>query len=289
MYKILFICLMFLASSSALAQHSIDVQRYAAQGEFFKALAEFEKLPKRKVNTEASLAAAKSAWALGLPDKSLEYYEDALKRGNLNEDARAGIILSEGIIHYQEGRNELAEVNASKAIKMLDNGIVKSRAFVLWGEVLMKLGKDGAAEEKFQNALSLSPDREKPEIFFLMGRAQMKVGRFKEAEASFKSIDVTSDRLPEALRYLSLISLEQGNYEATRFWLTKAMKEYPDMFLDSWVDYAMMEVFTNLKETDNVKKLLTTTTEKYPPSDHWYTLLQSAGESYLWKTQDKAV
>ena len=41
------------------AQHSIEVQRLTARGEYFNALAVYEKMPKRKAGVQAVIAAGK--------------------------------------------------------------------------------------------------------------------------------------------------------------------------------------------------------------------------------------
>ena len=60
-------------------------------------------------------------------------------------------------------------------------------------------------------------------------------------------------------------------------------------FLDSWVDYALLQVAINQGAADEVKSIQLEASKKYPPSDHWLNLLNAAAESFVWKMDKQQV
>ena len=136
------------------AEHSIDVQRLAAKEQHFEALTVYEKLPRRTITTGATLAAAKSAWALSLPNVAIEEFEKALRSDQLTIDEIARAYLARGIIEYQEERYQISVFYAEKLISLLKTeSPLRARAWLLWGDSLYELGAYGASQSKFEKAL----------------------------------------------------------------------------------------------------------------------------------------
>jgi hypothetical protein len=85
------------------------------------------------------------------------------------------------------------------------------------------------------------------------------------------------------VRSLGEIALETGDYAAAGFWLRRGREEYPDRFLDSWVDYALVRVAAHDGATDEVREIRTRAEAAYAPSDGWLTLLVAESEAYEWR------
>lgn len=283
-------CWYFCSIAPALGQHSIDVQRSVAKEEFFEALKLYEKMPKRKATLDAVVAAARAAWALSLPDRAIEELELALRTEKIDPILKSRLFLSRGIIEYQEGRYQVALLYAEKATEGLDGGSpLRARAWLLWGESLLKLDSFGKAETKFTNALEEVRPEEQAHVHYMLGVCQLKLGKIDQAREHFEQIPLDSDDTPMTIRYLAMIALDQGNYQQADFWLKRGRAEFPEAFLDSWVDYALTQAAVQLDNLEEVRVIQTEASQKYPPSDHWLTLLQAAVEAYEWRRSNVVV
>ncbi|MCB0335947.1 MAG: hypothetical protein KDD62_06560, partial [Bdellovibrionales bacterium] len=143
------------------AQHAIDVQRLAAEGEYFEALHAYDSMASRRRTLEAQIAAGNAAWALSLPARSIEEFESVLQSDEITEMQRAQLLLSRGIIEFQESRYRVAVLFAERVFKQFDEpNPLRARALLLWGDALMKLESFGLAEEKYHLAVAELPSQE---------------------------------------------------------------------------------------------------------------------------------
>ena len=160
---------------------------------------------------------------------------------------------------------------------------MQAKAWLLWGESLSRLNSYGAAEEKYQKALEASLPAERPEVHYLLGTCQMKLGRFAQARQNFERVPLQHPRTADTLRGLAELSLQQGQSAQAVFWLKKGRQDYPDKFLDCWVDYILVRAAVEMKDAKQVNLLQTEAQKKYPPSDYWLTLLNAAAEAFNWQ------
>ena len=273
-----------LAMQSASAQHAIDIQRETAQGEYLRALVMFDRMPKRQLTPDAVLAAARSAWALGLSSRAAEELERVVREGGLSAEEEAKAILSRGVIEYQEGRYQVAALFAERAVaRAAGNPGLQSRGYLLWGESLYALSSFAQAEKMYLEASSRTTDAENPELRFLLATCQRTLGKYSEARANLEQIPVTSERAPQAMRALAELALESGEFDIARFWLQRGRSDFPDNFLDSWVDYALMAAAIHGNDSVEVRALREAANTRYPPSDQWLTLLNAAAEAFEWQ------
>lgn len=281
---LLWFAVIIASASVAQAQHSIDVQRLAAAGDHFEALTTFDELPRRRRTTAARIAAARSAWALGLADRALNEYGRALQDHAISDRQQAQILLSRGIIEFQEGRYQVAILQAEKVIELLPEGsTLRANAWLLWGESLVRLSSYGAAEQKYLEALQEASTALLPDIHYLLGECRIRLGKLEDARENFEHVPLEHARTAEAIRRLAELALKGEEYEHAAFWLEKGRSEHPDSFLDSWVDYALVRVAIAQNDRKRVRELRSAASKKYPPSDYWFTLLDAAAEQHEWR------
>lgn len=275
-------------ASAAFAQHPIDVEQAAAHGEYLEALTDYDRMPKRISTTDATVAAAKSAWALSLPTRAITEFETALQDKKLAPGVRTQILLSRGIIEYQEGRYQVSNLYAEKAlVSCAVNCAERAKILLLWGEGLAQMGSNGAAETKYLEALNNATPEESPEIAFRLGVCRLRLGKTDDARASFERVPLKNERTPDAIRYLATTSLEQAEYSNASFWLKKGRAEYSDNFLDSWVDYALLQIAVHDRSKKDVREIREAANKKYPPSDPWITLMNASAEAFEWEEMHK--
>lgn len=270
--------------SPAGAQHPMEVQRLSAEGDHLKALVVFELLPRRILTTDSRIAAAKSAWALGLNNKASDLFDAILRDQSLSADTRARLTLSRGILEFQEERYSEAALFAEKSISLLVAASpLRGRAYLLWGQSLSKERAFAAAEEKFLLALSDAAPADKAEVCFALGSVEVKLGKYPDAERHLKAIPTDHERAPATVRLLATIALDTHQEDRARFWIEKGRSDYPDAFLDSWGDYGLMQIELSRGELPSARKLLQGAQKQFPASDPWLVLMQAALEDAEWK------
>jgi tetratricopeptide (TPR) repeat protein len=272
--------------ASALAEHPIDVQRLSSEGEHFKALTLYDVLPDRRLAEDTHIAAAKSAWALGLARQAAEIFDAVLRGDSLSQDDRARLTLSRGIIEYQEGRYQEAALFAEKAASMLQQSApLRGRALLLWGQSLVRDRAYATAEEKLTMALHEALPSDRPEIALTLGTAQLKIGKLTEAERSLKAIPTEHPAAPEAIRMLSAIALRNKDHDRARFWIERGQSDYSGDFIDSWVEFGLVKAAIEAKDLSRAKALVEDASKRYPPSDTWLILTQAALEQAQWNNR----
>lgn len=275
---------LLLSSGTCLAQHPFEVQRKVADGNHFDALVLFDEMPQRKVTTASRVAAGRSAWALGLPERAIAEFETALHDPNLDAVEQARLHLSRGIIELQEERPRVAVLYAKKVCSLLEQpSPLRARAWLLWGKGLARNGAHLQALEKYQQALAETEVDAQPEVHYLLGETFARLGNYEDAQMHLEQVPLDHERTPQALRLLANVSLEQGQPSTAAFWLSKGRSEFPDQFLDSWVDYALARVAIDKGDATAVQAIQKDAAKKYPPSDYWFNLLNAAAETFYWK------
>ena len=270
------------------AQHPIEVQRLQVEGKFMESLLEYGRIPKRRVTVDAIVGAGKSAWALGLPQRALQEFEAALAKRGLDSVGRAEVVLSQGIIHFQEGDFEVATIYAERSLSMLSppHGL-RSRALLLWAQALARLGRNAEAEQRYQEAVDESSVGERHNALFGLGTVRLTLGKTKEAREAFELIPAASDHAAEAVRRLAEIELKDRNFQRAYQWLTKGQREHAQFFLDSWVQYALVRCAVAQEDATLVADLKRVANDRFPPSDGWITLLNAEAEAFLWRREQR--
>lgn len=272
-----------LNGEDASAQHAIEVQRLHADGKYLESLQEYDKIPKRRVTVDAVVAAGKSAWALGLPTRALQEFDAALRGRGLDSLQRAEMLLSEGIIHFQEGELEVALHYAEKAAEAVPRPhLLRARALLLGAESLTRLGRNAEAETRYGQSLEESTAEDRHNALFGLGTVRLLLGKTKEAREAFEAIPTESEHAAHAVRHLAELELRERNIKRAYQWLMKGQREHATFFLDSWVQYALVRCAVAQNDLNLVQDLRRVANERFPPSDGWVTLLNAEAESFIW-------
>jgi tetratricopeptide (TPR) repeat protein len=275
-------------STYVFAEHPIDVQRLSAEGDHFKALTLYEVLPDRRLGEDTHISAAKSAWALGMNRQAAELFDAILRGNSIDSDERARLTLSRGILEYQEERYQEAALFAEKAASYLpEKAPLRGRAMLLWGQSLVKAKAFATAEEKLLRALSDVEPLDRPDVSLALGAVQIKLGKLTEAERSLKMIPAQHQYAPEAIRMLAGIALQSRQNDRARFWIEKGRSSYADSFLDSWADFGLVKVAVEANDLPQARTVVDKAQKRFPPSDPWLILMQSALEQAEWNERAK--
>lgn len=270
--------------SNSLAEHPINVQKNAINKEYYKAMVSFERLPRQKLNKEVLLSAAQSAWALSLPDTAIELFDKILDDKNISNKEKAKIYLYKGIIDFQEGKYSISQIFAKKALSF-SNDIsesLKSAALKLLGDSYFKLKLYGEAKREYMEALKYADNNQQPSIYLQKGMAEFYLGSFDEAQKDLQKVSMDNEDAPLAIKLLMKILLEKKDYQKLKKWIEVLNIEFPDEFIDSWIDYAKVKVAISEDNKREALKVLEFAKDKYPESDSWINLARASLETYLW-------
>lgn len=270
--------------SNSLAEHPINVQKNAINKEYYKAMVSFERLPRQKLNKEVLLSAAQSAWALSLPDTAIELFDKILDDKNISNKEKAKIYLYKGIIDFQEGKYSISQIFAKKALSF-SNDIsesLKSAALKLLGDSYFKLKLYGEAKREYIEALKYADNNQQPSIYLQKGMAEFYLGSFDEAQKDLQKVSMDNEDAPLAIKLLMKILLEKKDYQKLKKWIEVLNIEFPDEFIDSWIDYAKVKVAISEDNKREALKVLEFAKDKYPESDSWINLARASLETYLW-------
>lgn len=285
---LLSVAILLAAPAVSLAQHAADVQKLSADGEHFKALAMYELLPSKKLVMETRVAAAKSAWALGLNRQAADGFDSILRDPTIAPDIRTRLVLSRGVIEYQEERYQEAALYAEKAISyMLESVPLRGRAYLLWGQSLLRTGAYASAHEKFEKALSDVQPHDRAEAQFALGLVQLKLARYEDAQKNLEAIPMDHERTPVAVRMLAGLALETRQYDRAKFWIEKGKTDYPETFVDSWGDYGLVQAAISRGDLDEARRVTDQAEKRFPTSDSWLVLMQASLELAEWKQREQ--
>lgn len=277
-----------LFSTLVFAEHPIDVQKLSAEGDHFKALTMYELLPDRRLGEDTHIAAAKSAWALGLTRQAADLFDGILRGTSIDVDERARITLSRGIIEYQEERYQEAALFAEKAASSLpEKSPLRGRAMLLWGQSLYKAKAYASAEEKLLRALGDISPTDRADVALALGTVQIKLGKLTDAERALKMIPTDHSYAPEAIRLLAVIALQSNQNDRARFWIERGKTNYSDAFLDSWAEFGLVKIALEADDIGQARGIVDRAQKRFPPSDNWLILMQAALEQAEWKEQVK--
>lgn len=268
----------------AVAQHPIDVQRLYVQGSYYEALLTYEKMPKRTRTMAAEIAAGKSAWALSLPDRSLDVFQKALRDESISDHERYWLLFSRAVISYQEDRFEEAIAYADSALQEFPKDLpITARLHVLKGQALSRLDDYVQALHHYETALTSCAPEEAADIHYLMGLSFFRIGKLNDARQHLEQLPNDHSESAAAVRMLVFISLENESFEEAEHWLNKGVEFYPETFLDSWSDYARLKIAIAASDRKAIKTIVKDSREKYPPSDSWLAMISATAEMYHWK------
>jgi tetratricopeptide (TPR) repeat protein len=268
----------------ACADHPVEVQRLYAEGDYFRALEVYERLPDRRLDKDTHVAAAKSAWALGLIKRAAELFDSVLRADGLENDERSRLTLSRGIIEYQEGRYQEAALFAEKSASYLpEKAPLRGRALLLWGQSLLKAQEYSTAEEKLWRALAEVAPSDRPDVAMSLGTAQLKLGKLADAERTLKAITIDHPNAPDAVRLLATISMQTENDDRAQFWLGKGKADYSNAFVDSWADYGQLNLALRGADLVRARTIVEQAEKRLPPSDAWLIIMQASLEQAEWR------
>ena len=277
-----------LCASSLHAQAPIDIERKTAGGEYMVALTMYDRMPKRVLTPLSIIAAAKSAWALGLSERALAEYDTVIRSEKLSVLELSRVNFAKAAIFLQQQKYQLAVLSVDEALSKLQNpSPLRGAMLMLKAQALAAQNLYPGAVEILLRAQSEIGDESQIEFNYLLGKNLTQVGRYAEAKDVLRKIPSTHERAPDGIRELIHISDAEGDYKKAAMWVTKGRESYPDSFLDSWCDYLLVQGAIaadngSADAREEIKLLKQTALKRLAPSDSWLALIIAAVEQHSW-------
>ncbi len=258
---------------------SEHISELTRRGEHFKAIA---KLYGKESNPTLAdqLAAAKSAWALGLVARARSLWDEVLANKDFQEDERYRATLARAIVELQEANFEEARGIAERAAGSLPESELRGQFWLVIAEALKEQKALGLAEDYYKRAIKDGDKAVQNEARYLLGECQLKLGMINQARYSYAAVEANSSYTLQSLRRLIEIDLSQRNYEGVLTWLGEGRETYPGEFKDGWSSYAMVTALTELGRDDDAKKELQDYRIRRSDQDSWFPLAEAAVEAH---------
>lgn len=225
------------------------------------------------------LAAAKSAWALGLVEKARQYWDEVFASKQFGGAERNRELLARAAMELQEQNYEKARAIAEQAAAGIQQSDLRAEFYMIAGESLREQGNLSQAQVYYSKAAQDAAGRVKSEALCILGECQLKLGLINEARYSFTSVEMSSKQAPLALRRLAEIDLLQRNYDGVLTWLGEGRESYAADFEDSWTGYATITALLELDRIDDAKSELERMRARHSDRSSWYQLADASYES----------
>ncbi len=253
------------------------------QQKHYEAVLAYTERDAKTLSLTEKLAAARSAWALGLVDTSRNIWQEASSRRGFTGSERSRALLAYSIMEFQEGNYEKSRSLAEQEAQNLPASDLRSQFWLVIAEALKAQGAWSLAEGYYNKALEEAEQAHSSEATYLLGSCQLRLGKVNDARYTFASLDTSSKNTADALRRLAEIDLGQGNYEGVLTWLEEGRESYPSLFNDSWTSYAEVTSLSRLSRAQDARKALTRAQKNHSDNDPWILFARSALESHLAK------
>lgn len=275
------------SAATLLAQNSATVEQLSARSEHMPALAAFDRLPKRQRTLAATLAAARSAWAIGLNDRAISEYDHALQFDEMQTIERARTIFARGVIDLQEQRPQVARTYAERALALIDGpSPLRARIIALRAQAEMQEKLVADAEKDLSQAIEEASNEDLPEYHFLRAQCRTLLGKRDDARVDLEAIPLEHPRTPDAVRDLAKLALDSGLFEEAQFWLRKGRRDFPERFADSWVDYGLVRAALGNSDQTTARAAREEARKRLAPSDPWLNLLEAESEESAWRERN---
>jgi tetratricopeptide (TPR) repeat protein len=268
------------AASPCLAEgHSLTVRELSQQGRHLEALDRYDSAGGSTAVLADKLAAAKSAWALGLVDRSRQIWDETFLNKDFQGTERYREMLARAILELQEKNFEISRSFAERGAAELPHSELRSQFWLVIAEALAAQGANSQAEGYYRRAVDEGSGEQKNEATFLLGKCQLQLGLVSDARYTFAGVETSSKFSAATLRQLADIDYSQRNYEGVLTWIKEGREVAPSEFEEPWTGYAMVTALLELGRKADAEKELERLRVRYSDNDPWFALAASAVEA----------
>ena len=254
------------------------VRDLSQRGRHFEALVAVTSSDEWKSVSE-KLAAARSAWALGLVRLAREYWDEVFANREFRDVERSRAMLGRAIMELQESQYEEARMIAERGAGDLPASELRAQFWLVIAEALKEQDALSLAEEYYKRAMAEARGATRSEAAYLLGECQFRLGMINDARYTFTAVEADSTYAPRALKKLVQIDLVQRNYAGVLNWIDEGREGYSAEFSDGWVTYAFVTAHIELGNVAAARKEIHQYQVKNSDRNAWFMLAESAIEA----------
>ena len=254
----------------------IDLSR---RGEHYLAIKTFRETDGGSSTVATGLAAAQSAWALGLVDEARRLWDDLLNSRRLSKEESARVLLSRAMLEMQEKSYESARAFAERGAALLQPSELRAQLWLVVAESLVEQGITTSATEFYERAKNEGAEQLRSEAAFRLGECQLRLGRPDQARFNFTSIPLQSEYAQAGLGRLVQIDFREKDYDSVLTWLKEGQQSYPREFDSPSFAYTHISALLEIKRLDEARAALREFKTKYSAANPWYILAEAAYEA----------
>jgi len=248
----------------------------SARGDHFQALLTFSAKSADSLSNADRLAAARSAWSLGLVDRARTLWDEVLADTAIDKSERARLLLSRAMLELQEGQYEQARAFSEEGARKLEQSDLRAQFWLVIAESLREQGIHSAALAYYEKAAAESATASKSESSYLLGECQARLGQLSQARQSFTAIPISAPPAAKGLRRLIELDLRDGDFQSTLTWLKEGYQSFPAEFDDPWLSYAKVISLVGVNQAKEARLSLASFKAKFSADNSWYQLAEAA-------------
>jgi tetratricopeptide (TPR) repeat protein len=252
-----------------------SVSELSDDGEHLAALVKYEETATDRTLAD-NLAAARSAWALGLTERSRAYWDLVFSDTEFKGPERARSQLARAILELQEGRFEDARSVAERAARDVPASQLRAQLWLVIAEALRSQNALSLSEGYYKRAIEEGDRATRNEAAYLLGETQLKLGMVDQARYSFTSIETRSPYAARGLRRLAEIDMLQRNYDGVLTWIDEGRDNQLSETDDDWSAFAYVSALVHLGRNGRAREEQRQMELRFSPKNGWVVLAAAA-------------
>lgn len=266
---------------------STSINDMSQRGLHFQALTQYYQTTEQDpslIGRSDKLAAAQSAWALGLAKQAREIWQAVISDKGFSGIERERVILALSILELQEENVDLASRYAQEAASRLESSPLRAQFWLVIAQALTKKALDAQAQGYYKRAAEEAGVDHKSETLFLLGENQLRQGQLTDARYSFVAVSTPSDFAGKSLRRLIELDLKQNEHESVLTWIREGRSLYHQEFDDPWISYAFITAQLALGRKDDAQEEIKFARSRFANNNSWLHLASAAIEADLFNS-----
>jgi tetratricopeptide (TPR) repeat protein len=276
--------MLFILRSDAIAQEGsvsplLSVKELSDQGMHLDAVLSLHK-EEGSHSLGEILAAARSAWALGLVAEARARWDEALGHPDCSGLERARALYSRSIMEIQEHKYEDARMFAEEGTSLIGPSDLRGQLNFLIGESLFSQGLFSVSESYYEKAVLESGKEGRQEALLKLATVQERLGKSFDARKTLVKVELSSNVTPIALKRLIDIDAGAGNNSGVRTWITEGRNAFPSEFHSSRLVYSNARAMLHDGMVEEAEEEIARLSKEARDSDPWLQLGRAILEEY---------
>lgn len=234
---------------------SAEITRLAKQGRHLEAVRAWLALDKADRSDELKVYVAESAWAVGDVWLARSLWDELESDVEIDSIDRARILLSRGVMEFQENSLSIALDYAERAEKLLEPSELQAQVQLLAAEVLKEQGNTDEALLKLQDIEDHCERETAAEAKLMEGQLLLKQGQYQAARKALARADLLAESW-NAHEALIEVNLKLKNYERVLELIDEAQSRFERESSEDKVTYWKVQSLLELGQVSEAEGIV---------------------------------